>query len=216
MIPRISLLFLGFIAAAAAAPGGLVGQTAAWHLGASVHSGQIPSPFGGGCHARSELPWTAVGGPEIHGSLVRASGVDLTLRLSLLHQMNGGVNCPGSSPDHGTYWWHQYEADVSGQAARAAELSAGYSPPLVPAVRASLGAGWLGGAGRPYGVATVGLRVGTRLRFMADWGFRYAAVPWTVTMIEWQDDVVTREQRFPGATWATGREFRFGLDFQVR
>jgi hypothetical protein len=211
-----SILALGFAPASGGGVEGQVADPARYHVGVSGVAGVIPSPFEWRCD--TEVVERAVlSGVEAHAS-VTTGRLDFTGRVISATE-SPGIACPDvlRVRADGTYLVDHHHGDVDGDWLQALELTVGFSPTRIPFLRVAAGGGWIRDADAPFGTATLGVRLGDRIRFLGDAGLHVGSTPFFRVRETWQDfELVRSEHVGQGRSWAAGMVLRAGVEARVR
>jgi hypothetical protein len=187
-----------------------------WQLGASIPVAHIASPFAWRCDAEV-VERATVSGVEAHASLVTGR-LDLTMRLTAAAETTSIV-CPAIARvrDDGVHRVDHHFGEVEGDWLVAGEASAGFSPAVVPFLRAGIGAGWMWGADAPFATAVLGVRLGRRVRLLGDAGVHLSSTPYVRVDEEWRNhEIVARHEVGQGRSWAAGPIVRVGVETTLR
>ncbi len=184
----------------------------AWvHLGTGVSVRHLPSPFQWRCETE-EVEMTTVVGFGGHASL-QVGGLDFSVSLSASRRPTDVVCLDLSVWTDGVHVVDRHHGEVDGDWMQAMELGLGYSPARSPFLRGSVGAGWIRGTDAPFGTATLGLRLGGRLRLLADLGAHVGSAPYVQFREEWQGGKLVRSQELrQGRNWAIGPTLHVGIE----
>jgi hypothetical protein len=189
---------------------------ARYHAGITATLGVIPSPFDWRCDTEV-VERAMVSGVEAHAS-VTTGRLDFTGRVVAATEM-GTVVCPDIPRvrEDGVYTVNHHHGDVDGDWLQAVEVMVGFSPARVPYLRAAAGGGWIRDADAPFGTATVGVRLGDRLRFLGDAGLHLGSTPYFRVRETWQDfELVRTDHVGQGRSWAVGPVVRVGVEARLR
>jgi len=224
------LLFAALALGAAAAPlaaqradrrtGSATAQSAtAWtpFIAGSVALAALPEPFASNC-----LDDDGGGGAGVQASIgVRsAGGWDFQARYTGMREVQvlepDCAAAPRAEPD-GVHRHRTYEDELWGDGIRTLDVQAGFTPPPLPFLRIAAGAGVEADRGLPFLLGSAGLRLGSRVQFVAGADVLLFRTPYVILEEEWQDFRIVRSSQVgEGETWRRGWVFHLGAELPIR
>lgn len=183
-------------------------------LAGSVAAAAIPEPFASSCVDDDQ------GGIGVQASIgVRSvAGWDFRARYTGMREAFAEL-CPldvRTEPD-GVHRRRMYEDDLWGDGIRTLDVQAGFTPPPLPFLRIAAGAGVEADRGVPFLLGSAGLRVGSRIAFVAGADVLLFRTPYIVMEEEWQDARIVRSAQVgAGEVWRRGWVFHLGAELPIR
>lgn len=184
-------------------------------LAGSVALAAIPEPFASSC-----VDADGQGGLGVRASIgVRsAGGWDFRARYTGIHEAALEECALGvrTEPD-GVHRHRTYEEDLWGEGIRTLDVEAGFTPLPLPFLRIAAGAGVEADRGVPFLLGGAGLRLGSRLQFVAGADVLLFRTPYIIMEEEWQDARIIRSSQVgEGAVWRRSWVFHLGAELPIR
>ncbi|HEX7089969.1 MAG TPA: hypothetical protein VF192_07520 [Longimicrobiales bacterium] len=183
-------------------------------LAGSVALAAIPEPFASSCLDDDQ------GGAGVQPSIgVRsAGGWDFRARYTGIRETFAETCAlvPEGEPD-GVHRRRTYEDELWGDGIRTLDVQAGFTPPPLPFLRIAAGVGVETDRGVPFLLGGAGLRLGSRVQFVAGADVLLFRTPFIMIEEEWQDSRIIRSSRVgEGEVWRRGWVFHLGAELPIR
>ena len=174
----------------------------------------IPEPFASSCMGGGQRG----AGVQADIGVRSAGGWDFRARYTGIREVaiEECVPVVPTRPD-GVHWRRTYEDDLWGEGIRTLDLQAGFAPPPLPFLRIAAGIGIEADRGVPLLLGGAGLRLGSRVQFVAGADVLLFRTPFILIEEEWRDSRVVRSSQVDeGEVWRRAWVFRFGAELPIR
>jgi hypothetical protein len=188
---------------------------ATYHLGVGTQLARIVSPFTWRCDTE-RVEMATVAGIEAHTAVV-IRRLDFTARVATSRDL--GHDCPLvlRVREDGVHIVDHHRGEIDDGWLHALELGVGLTPEGAPWLHGGVGGGWIRDTDAPYLIATLGLRLGDRIRFTTDAGLHYASAPFVRWREEWHGfELADRTYVGQGRSWTPGWLLRAGVEARLR